>query len=148
MDQSRIIRDMITRSFPFLRASIVLENSFPNPLLTASFVMRALVTAATVDPNAVSIGRRLQDDHVYLSKMIVLVSRSLSCLIFIQQVQPQARISLFRTEVKERCAASVALLVNVHDSQAVLADLIKKQIKDNYNYIFPRRSNVSLHTFN
>ncbi|KAN0137667.1 hypothetical protein V8E53_004492 [Lactarius tabidus] len=129
MDQSRIIRDMITRSFPFLRASIVLENSFPDPLLTASFVMRALVTAATVDPNAVSIGRRLQDDHVYLSKMIVL---------------PQARISLFRTEVKERCAASVALLVNVHDSQAVLADLIKKQIKDNYNYIFPRRSNGNI----
>jgi hypothetical protein len=46
--------------------------------------------------------------------------------------------------VKERCAAAVALLVNVHDKPMHIADLIETQLQDNFNYIFPRRSlNVS-----
>lgn len=64
---------------------------------------------------------------------------------FDEQVQPQAQISIFRGEVKERFVIAVAQLVNVHDSPILIADLIERQINDNYNYIFPRRtSNVSI----
>jgi hypothetical protein len=37
---------------------------------------------------------------------------------------------------------SVSLLINVQESKAALGELIDKQLNDNYNYIFPRRSNV------
>ena len=41
--------------------------------------------------------------------------------------------------------AAVALLVNVQHTQTVIADLTERQINDNYNYIFPRRtSNASV----
>ena len=40
---------------------------------------------------------------------------------------------------------AVAQLVNVHDLPILIADLIERQINNNYNYIFPRRtSNVSI----
>ena len=39
----------------------------------------------------------------------------------------------------------MALLVNVHSSPAIIADLIHKQTEDNYDYIHPRRDvNVSV----
>ncbi|KAH9014838.1 hypothetical protein EDB85DRAFT_1899017 [Lactarius pseudohatsudake] len=44
-------------------------------------------------------------------------------------------------EVKEHCVAAVALLINVNDSPTLIVDLIDRQLNDNYNYIFPRRSN-------
>jgi hypothetical protein len=67
---------------------------------------------------------------------------------FDKRVQPRARISIFRGDVKDRCAVAVTLLVNNFDLPTVIADLIDRQINDNYNYIFPRRSNISLHDFN
>ena len=36
--------------------------------------------------------------------------------------------------------ATVTLLVNVQHTQTVIADLIERQINDNYNYIFLRRT--------
>ncbi|KAH9002141.1 hypothetical protein EDB86DRAFT_3100970 [Lactarius hatsudake] len=56
-------------------------------------------------------------------------------------VLPQACITIFRAEVKERCVAAVALLINLNDLPTSITDLIDKQLNDNYNYIFPRRSN-------
>ena len=76
MDQSRLIRDVITESFTFLRASIVLVHAFPDPTLTGTFVMRALVSATSKDSNAASIRRRLLHDHAYLAKIMALVCRS------------------------------------------------------------------------
>ncbi|KAN0134252.1 hypothetical protein V8E53_008024 [Lactarius tabidus] len=129
MDQSRLIRDIIMESFTFLRASIILEHAFPDPVLTGTFVMRALVSATSKDTSAASIRHRILNDHAYLAKIIAL---------------PRARISVFRAEVKERCVTSVSLLINVQESKAALGELIDKQLNDNYNYIFPRRSNGNI----
>ena len=60
--------------------------------------------------------------------------------------KPQAWISLFRSEVKEHCVASVMLVVDSHNSPAELASIIDKQMSD-FNYIFPRQSKVSLQLF-
>ena len=56
--------------------------------------------------------------------------------------KPRARISIFRSNVKERCVAAVMLVVDVHNSPAELANIIVKQL-DDFNYIYPRQSNVS-----
>ncbi|KAI9453765.1 hypothetical protein BJY52DRAFT_1189338 [Lactarius psammicola] len=125
----QLIRDVITASFPFLRASIVTHHAFPDAILTSTFVLRALVAATSHNPNATCIQLRIVNDHMYLAKMITL---------------PQARISIFRAEVKERCVAAVALLVNTHSSPTLIADLINRQINDNYNYIHPRRLNSNI----
>jgi hypothetical protein len=73
MDQSRLIRDVITESFTFLHASIILEHAFPDPVLTGTFVMRALVSATSKDTSAASIRHRILNDHAYLAKIIALV---------------------------------------------------------------------------
>ncbi|KAN0137724.1 hypothetical protein V8E53_004480 [Lactarius tabidus] len=124
-EQGQVIRDAITASFPFLHASIVTVHAFPNALLMMTFITRALVQGISYSPNATHIRSRMLNDHVYLARIAQL---------------PRARISIFRAEVKERCVAAVALLVNVHDTPTLIAELIEKQLKDNYNYIFPRRS--------
>jgi hypothetical protein len=73
MDQSRLIRDVITESFTFLCASIILEHTFPDPVLTGTFVMRALVSATSKDTSAASIRHWILNDHAYLAKIIALV---------------------------------------------------------------------------
>ena len=41
--------------------------------------------------------------------------------------------------------AAVALLVNVHSTPAIIANMIHMQVEDSYNYIFPRcGANVSV----
>ncbi|KAH9013244.1 hypothetical protein EDB84DRAFT_1568754 [Lactarius hengduanensis] len=125
-EQTKFLRDIITASFPHLRASIMIYNAFPDAALVGTFVLRAFLAATSHNLHAVHVHQRILHDHVYLSKMIVL---------------PRARITVFRAEVKDRCVAAVALLINVNDSPALIADLIDRQLNDNYNYIFPRRSN-------
>ncbi|KAH9173094.1 hypothetical protein EDB89DRAFT_2242490 [Lactarius sanguifluus] len=123
-EQTRFMRDIITASFPHLRASIMIHDAYPDATLIGTFVLRAFLAATSNDLHAVHVHQRILHDHVYLSKMTVL---------------PRARISVFRSEVKERCVAAVALLINLNDSPTLIADLIDKQLNDNYNYIFPRR---------
>ncbi|KAH9177497.1 hypothetical protein EDB89DRAFT_2064480 [Lactarius sanguifluus] len=125
-EQTRFMHDIITASFPHLRASIMIHDAYPDATLIGTFVLRAFLAATSNDLRAVHVHQRILHDHVYLSKMTVL---------------PRARISVFRSEVKERCVAAVALLINLNDSPTLIADLIDKQLNDNYNYIFPRRSN-------
>ncbi|KAF8258403.1 hypothetical protein EI94DRAFT_1815427 [Lactarius quietus] len=91
---------------------------------------RALVSTTNNKLEASSIRHRILSDPVYSAKIGLL---------------PRARISIFRAEVKKRCMAAVALMVNVHDSPFLIADLIDKQLNDNYNYIFPRHAGISLH---
>lgn len=124
-EQTQVIRDAITASFPFLRALIIIKNAFPNGLLTMTFIKRVLVDGTSYNLDATHICTRILNNHVYLAKIAQLL---------------QARISIFQAEVKERCAAAVALLVNVHDKPMHIADLIETQLQDNFNYIFPRRS--------
>ncbi|KAH9017755.1 hypothetical protein EDB83DRAFT_2320999 [Lactarius deliciosus] len=125
-EQTRFMRDIIKASFPHLRASIMIHDAYPDATLIGTFVLRAFLAATSNDSRAVYVHQRIRQDHVYLSKMTVL---------------PRARITVFRAEVKERCVAAVALLINLNDSPTSIADLIDKQLNDNYNYIFPRRSN-------
>ncbi|KAN0140700.1 hypothetical protein V8E53_001527 [Lactarius tabidus] len=106
-----------------LHASIQLKHAFPNQLLTTKFLVDALSTASLHVPNAEDVHVCLLRDHGYCSKMCSL---------------PRARISIFRGDVKERCAAAIAPLLVLNTPTAV-KDLINK-IKDDYNYIFPRRS--------
>ncbi|KAI9449041.1 hypothetical protein BJY52DRAFT_1192929 [Lactarius psammicola] len=112
-----------TALFPFLHASIVTCHVFPDAMLISTFILRALLATTSHNSSATHVRHWILNDHVYLAKMIVL---------------PQARISIFCAEVKERCTAAVALLVNVHNSPTLIADLIERQTTD-YNYIFLRR---------
>ncbi|KAI9439651.1 hypothetical protein H4582DRAFT_2075020 [Lactarius indigo] len=116
MEQSQLLRNIITASFPHLHASIMVTHAFPDAVLIGSFVLRAFLTATSHNPHAAHVRRRIVHDHEYLAKMTIL-------------------------EVKERCVAAVTLLINVSNSPTVIANLIDKQLNDNYNYIFPRHSN-------
>jgi|ERR1700761_3893795 len=73
MDQSHLIQDVITESFTFLCASIILVHVFPDPTLTGTFMMRALVSATSKDMNAVSICHQILNAHAYLAKIMALV---------------------------------------------------------------------------
>ena len=77
-DQSQVIRDAVTDSFPFLRASIILQNVFPDPILTGTFILRALLSATDQanHPNAADVRRRILHDHVYFAKISTLVRRT------------------------------------------------------------------------
>ncbi|KAN0141621.1 hypothetical protein V8E53_000083 [Lactarius tabidus] len=124
-DQTSIVRATITKAFGFLHASIVLENSYPDALLTSKFIQDALSTAALHVPDAEDVHVRILKDHPYFVKMSIL---------------PRARISIFRSEVKERCVAAIALLLGAHESATVISELVLK-LRTDFNYIFPRRLN-------
>ncbi|KAH8983322.1 hypothetical protein EDB86DRAFT_2833988 [Lactarius hatsudake] len=115
-EQTQFMRNIIKASFPHLRASIMIHDTYPDATLIGTFVLRAFLAATSNDSHAVYVHQRIRQDHVYLSKMTVLV--------------------------KERCVAAVALLINLNDSPTSIVDLIDKQFNDNYNYIFPRCSNA------
>ena len=72
-EQTQVIRDTITASFPFLHALIIIENAFPNALLTMTFIMRALVEGISHNLDAAHIRSRVLNDHVYLAKIAQLV---------------------------------------------------------------------------
>ncbi|KAN0136269.1 hypothetical protein V8E53_005874 [Lactarius tabidus] len=124
-DQTSIVRATITKAFGFLHASIVLENSYPDALLTSKFIQDALSTAALHVPDAEDVHVRILKDHPYFVKMSIL---------------PRARISIFRSEVKERCVAAIALLLGAHESATVISELVLK-LRTDFNYIFLRRLN-------
>ncbi|KAF8264245.1 hypothetical protein EI94DRAFT_1806062 [Lactarius quietus] len=129
-EQSEVIQEVISDSLPFLRASIMVDYAFPDVLRTMTFLMHALIAGSAGHPSATALRNRILHDHVFLAKLSSM---------------PRGRISIFRGEVKERCAATVALLINVHNTPTLIADLVERQINDNYNYIFPRRlPNVNL----
>ena len=73
MEQSRLIQEVIMNSFTFLCASIILQHAFPDTLLTANFVTRALVSATQKDAAATLLCRRILNNHTYQSKITILV---------------------------------------------------------------------------
>ncbi|KAF8259609.1 hypothetical protein EI94DRAFT_1706971 [Lactarius quietus] len=107
-----------------LHSKIILENAFPDALLTTTFVWQALITATSCLPSATEIHNRVLIDHDYFLKISIL---------------PRVRISIFRAEIKEQCVAAVMLAVDTQSSPAVIASIIKNQLND-FNYIFPRQT--------
>ncbi|KAN0134067.1 hypothetical protein V8E53_008285 [Lactarius tabidus] len=123
--QTSIVQATITKVFGFLHASIMLENSYPDTVLTSKFIQDALSTAALHIPDAEDVHVCVLKDYPYCVKMSIL---------------PCAWISIFRSEVKEHCVAAIALLLGAHESATVISGLVLK-LQTDFNFIFPRRLN-------
>lgn len=72
-EQSEVVQDTVTASLPYLHASIVLEDAFPDVVLTGTFIKRALLSGTSHVSNSFPLRRRIAEDHVYLHKLIPLV---------------------------------------------------------------------------
>ena len=73
MNQTPIVRTTINKAFDLLQASIVLENAFPDTLLTSKFIQAALTTASLLVPSAEDLHVRIMKDRDYFTKMSILV---------------------------------------------------------------------------
>ena len=71
--QSEVVQDTVTASLPYLHASIVLEDAFPDVVLTGTFIKRALLSGTSHVSNSFPLHRQIAEDHVYLHKLIPLV---------------------------------------------------------------------------
>ena len=73
--QQDLVHLVLQDSFETLRATLLLENAFPNPSLQASFVKDSLLSSAKAHmPGAASVLMRLQNDPIYLRKLLPVVS--------------------------------------------------------------------------
>jgi hypothetical protein len=130
------MRMVIQDAIEHLRASILFRHAFPDPRTTISFISEALLAgAAAHQPDSFEIQRRLIQDEDYVSKMSRLVSFYTFDNTWLMSLQPRARIALFRSEVKDRCAHIVSQsfrsLTPTDITHSVQQQLSK------YTYIFP-----------
>ena len=72
-DQSVVVQDTVTALFPYLHAFIVLDHVFPDGVITATFIMRALLSGTSNVSNSFTLRHRIAEDHIYLSKLVPLV---------------------------------------------------------------------------
>jgi hypothetical protein len=72
-DQTPIVRKTIASSFGFLHASLILENAFPDVLLSGKFIRNALSTAALHVHGAENLHVRILHDNDYCGKISLLV---------------------------------------------------------------------------
>ncbi|KAF8257782.1 hypothetical protein EI94DRAFT_1708647 [Lactarius quietus] len=121
--QPPIIRSVITHSFEGLRASLLFENAFPDPIVSYAFIRDALITAASnYGPSAAAMYTRLVNDEEYVTTIFPV---------------PHARISHFRSEVKEYSSAIMFPVIITKESRTEIALFVQEQLS-NYNYTFPR----------
>ncbi|KAF8260805.1 hypothetical protein EI94DRAFT_1833669 [Lactarius quietus] len=115
-----IVQDAIDR----LRVSLLVRNAFPKPVVAIAFTKDALRLAAerSDKPGATTVQARLQDDDEYITKLVSL---------------PRARISLIRSEVKDRMNAICFAAILGIGSATEVARVIGKQLSC-YTYTFPR----------
>jgi hypothetical protein len=71
--QRPLLRGVIQDSFENVRASLLFDNAFPDPI-SASLTIRAALIAAADNPRALSVRDQLMGDSGYLSKLNRLVS--------------------------------------------------------------------------
>lgn len=71
--QHPIIRVAIRDATELLRATLLSNNAFPDPVLAFNFTKHALLSATRNNPNSVNVLRRLEDDGDYLAKLVTLV---------------------------------------------------------------------------
>ena len=74
-DQSAVVQDTVTASFPYLHAFIVLDHAFPDGVITATFIMCTLLSGTSHVSNSFTLRHRIAEDHIYLSKLVPLVRR-------------------------------------------------------------------------
>ncbi|KAF8259217.1 hypothetical protein EI94DRAFT_1813701 [Lactarius quietus] len=122
--QRPIIHVVVQDTIDQLRASLLVRNTFPDAVVAFAFTKDALhVAAERCDkPGATLLKSRLQDDDDYVAKLVSL---------------PRARISLIRSEVKDRCAAISASAILGIGSALEVAQVIGSQLS-NYTYTFLR----------
>ncbi|KAF8266261.1 hypothetical protein EI94DRAFT_1803349 [Lactarius quietus] len=119
--QHPVIQTVITNSFEGLRASLLFENTFPDPVLTVSFIQEALITLAMIHgPSAADMQTRLAIDMEYLNKIVPV---------------PHARMSHFRAEVKESYSALIFPILTAMVSPTIIASFVQDKLS-NYNYTF------------
>ncbi|KAI9449054.1 hypothetical protein BJY52DRAFT_1192902 [Lactarius psammicola] len=120
--QRPLMRSVIQDAIEILRASLMFDNAFPDSIHTLAFVRRSLLTSARKRcPTALSIHTRLVQDEDYISKIIPVL---------------RARISLFRSEVKELCTSLVSPIFLSMTPGPKVALFAQRQLS-NYNYTFP-----------
>ena len=73
MNQNKIVWKAISDSFTVLHTSIKFLHTFPDALLSATFIQQALLTAMSCLPGAMEICNRILIDHGYYMKMLILV---------------------------------------------------------------------------
>ncbi|KAF8267786.1 hypothetical protein EI94DRAFT_1801196 [Lactarius quietus] len=119
-----IIRSIVQDAIDNLRASLLVRNAFPDAIVAFAFTKDALRKAAEQcdKPGTTTVQARLQDDEEYMAKLVSL---------------PHARISLIRSEVKDRCnAVSHAAILGIGSATEV-ARVIGNQLS-HYTYTFLR----------
>ena len=72
-DQSAVVQDTVMASFPYLHVFIVLDHAFPDGVIMATFIMRALLSGTSHVSNSFTLRRQIAEDHIYLSKLVPLV---------------------------------------------------------------------------
>ncbi|KAH9989241.1 hypothetical protein BJV77DRAFT_963983 [Russula vinacea] len=91
--QRPLIRVVIQDAMENVRADLLFKNAYPDPAVALVTIKESLLASASRHLGASSIRRRLVFDEQYMTGMIPL---------------PRARIPLYRSEVKERCAVIVS----------------------------------------
>ena len=145
--QLPLMREIILDAFENVRVSLLFTDAFPDAVAALAVVRVGLVAAATERvPRASDIYKRLLCDADYMAKMIRLVSRIILVKMLLtrrQCLQPRARISLIRAEVKERCTAIIRTDFLALGSAQKIAQVVEKQLLD-YKYTFPAVGNVRI----
>ncbi|KAN0139137.1 hypothetical protein V8E53_003026 [Lactarius tabidus] len=120
--QTPIVRSVIVEAIENLRAAMLMTDAFPDVCSALSLIKDCLLTAGTyLLPGAMDVLDRLKNDPDYLTKITLL---------------PRARISLIRSEVKERCTTLTMGTFLALGSATDIIEHVRKQVSS-YTYTFP-----------
>ncbi|KAH9987268.1 hypothetical protein BJV77DRAFT_964880 [Russula vinacea] len=126
--QRPLIRVVIQDAMENVRADLLFKNAYPDPAVALVMIKESLLASASRHPGASSIRRRLVFDEQYMTGMIPL---------------PRARIPLYRSEVKERCAVIVSAELSAITSEDQIRSNVMRQLSV-YNYTFPTMQGMGI----
>ncbi|KAH9005589.1 hypothetical protein EDB86DRAFT_2825210 [Lactarius hatsudake] len=120
--QSLLVHMVLQDTFEYMRAYLVLTDTFPDTTDAIAFARNSLITTAeSHQSDAAIICERLQHDAEYLAHLLPV---------------PRTRMSRIRAEVKERCGTLCIPQIYAFGGATEIARRIQKQLID-YNYTFP-----------
>jgi hypothetical protein len=141
--QTPIVRSVIVEAIENLRAAMLMTDAFPDVCSALSLIKDCLLTAGTyLLPGAMDVLDRLKNDPDYLTKITLLVRLFVSDDFVDDALQPRARISLIRSEVKERCTTLTMGTFLALGSATDIIEHVRKQVSS-YTYTFPGATFVS-----